>query len=274
MRGISAPRWALALSLCAVLGATPTVGENAGLSISDAQALSAGRRLWQNECGGTIAGLTSWNSGEDFASLGIGHYIWYPAGERGPFEESFPELVAFLIARKATLPSWLRPGTACPWTSRADFLAAQSSPQLTALRGLLASTVALQARFSANRLEASLPKMVEAAAPGDAERARRQFYRVAASPNGIYALLDYVNFKGEGVLPTERYAGQGWGLLQVLADMPDDPAEAPGRSATREFSAAAGRVLARRVSLSPPERHEARWLPGWQNRVRTYAAAE
>ncbi len=62
----------------------------AGLAISDGQALAAGKRLWHNECAGTVEGLTSWNTGEDFASLGIGHFIWYPAGRRGPFDESFP----------------------------------------------------------------------------------------------------------------------------------------------------------------------------------------
>lgn len=242
-----------------------------GLSVSDAQALAAGRRLWKNECAGTVSGLTSWNAGENFASLGIGHYIWYPAGERGPFEESFPELLRFLAARNVPLPAWLQKGRPCPWPTRADFERAQNSPELRELRELLAATVADQARFSADRLEAALPKMLAAAPAGAADRIRRQFYRVAESPGGIYALLDYVNFKGEGVLPTERYSGQGWGLLQVLEEMPDDPAAAPGPGATQDFSAAAGRVLAQRVALSPPARHESRWLPGWRSRVQTYA---
>ncbi len=245
-----------------------------GLTITDAQALAAGRRLWRNECDGTLSGLTSWNSGEDFASLGIGHYIWYPVGQSGPFEESFPELVRFLASRNVGLPPWLHPGDGCPWRTRGDFEAAQSSPQLTALRHLLAETIALQARFSADRLEAALPKMLASAPGGTADRVRRQFYRVAASPNGIYALLDYVNFKGEGVLASESYAGHGWGLLQVLLGMPDSGGEAPGAAATRAFSMSAAAVLAQRVALSPPERHEAHWLPGWQARVRTYAAGE
>ena len=38
------------------------------IQLSDSQAEKIGRRLWQNESGGTIAGLTAWNSGEDFAS--------------------------------------------------------------------------------------------------------------------------------------------------------------------------------------------------------------
>ena len=52
-------------------------------------------------------GLTSWNQGEDFASLGIGHFIWYPKGRRGPFEESFPKLVSFVSKRGANLPTLL-----------------------------------------------------------------------------------------------------------------------------------------------------------------------
>ena len=49
-----------------------------------------GNRIWKNECAGSVAGLVSWNDGEAFPSLGIGHFIWYPAGYTGPFDESFP----------------------------------------------------------------------------------------------------------------------------------------------------------------------------------------
>ena len=241
------------------------------LQIPDAQAEAAGKKLWKNECGGTVAGLTSWNAGEDFASLGIGHYIWYPAGRREGFEESFPELVAFLQTSGVALPAWLRPGAPCPWNSRADFQREQSGERMTQLRQLLAGTVPLQARFSARRLEAALPKMLAAVPPGQRETVPRQFRRVAASPNGVYALVDYVNFKGEGVLPTERYHDQGWGLLQVLAGMQTDPAGGPGREATADFSRSAARVLTQRVANAPPERNEGKWLPGWKNRVATYA---
>jgi len=40
----------------------------------------------------------------------------------------------------------------------------------------------------------------------------------------------------------------------------------------RDVSAAADRVLTRRVLNSPPERNEARWLPGWRVRLKTYCA--
>jgi hypothetical protein len=77
-------------------------------------------------------------------------------------------------------------------------------------------------------------------------------------------LMDYVNFKGEGVSPSERYRGQGWGLLQVLETM---PATGPAIPA---FVEAADKVLTRRVANSPPARGEARWLAGWRNRLETY----
>lgn len=244
-----------------------------GLTINDSQALSAGKKLWKNECDGRIAGLTSWNTGEDFASLGIGHYIWYPAGKRGPFEESFPDLLRYLQSHGAKLPAWVSPSSTCPWNDRAEFLRDQGGAKLTSLRDLLAGTVGLQARFSADRLQAALPKMLDAVPGNQRARVEQQFSRVAASPNGVYALVDYVNFKGEGVLPTERYQGQGWGLLQVLAGMQTNPNDAPGPAATQDFANSAARVLTQRVSLSPPERGENRWLPGWKNRVRTYAPA-
>lgn len=234
------------------------------LRISESEAAAIGRKIWRNECGGTQDGLTFWNKGEQFPSLGIGHFIWYPAGRRGPFKESFPALRDFLASEGVKLPAWLAKAKACPWPDRAAFMADFHGPQLTELRGLLSSTVGLQARFAAHRLEAALPQMLAAVPSGEREKIRANFYRVANAPGGLYALMDYVNFKGEGILPTERYRGEGWGLLQVLSAMPD------GGDPVRGFSKAAAKVLTRRVELSPPERGEKRWLEGWCNRVGTY----
>ena len=133
------------------------------------------------------------------------------------------------------------------------------------LRQFLAHTIDLQAQFLVERLQESLAKMLNQAAPGERDNVQRQFTRVASTPHGCYALVDYVNFKGEGVLATERYHGQGWGLLQVLEGM-----HGTGAGATREFANSAAAILRQRVQNSPPERHEARWLPGWLNRVRSY----
>jgi hypothetical protein len=76
-------------------------------------------------------------------------------------------------------------------------------------------------------------------------------------------MIDYVNFKGEGINPKERYQGQGWGLLQVLMNMQDPPTPA-------HFADSAAETLRRRIANSPPERGEQRWMQGWMNRTDTY----
>jgi hypothetical protein len=240
-----------------------------GITLSHGDALRIGKRIWQNECNGTIAGLTSWNEGENFASLGIGHFIWYPKGQRGPFEESFPKLVSFIANHGAKLPKFLL-GTGdlpCPWNSRLEFLRAQQTPEVKQLRQFLADTVDLQAEFLIARLQDALPKILAEAAPSDRANVQRQFERMASTPQGYYALADYVNFKGEGVLHTERYQGQGWGLLQVLEGTRGSDG---GAAAVDEFSRSAKAVLIRRVQNSPAQRHESRWLSGWLHRVTSY----
>ncbi len=236
------------------------------IALSHDEVVNIGKKIWQNECNGTVAGLTAWNEGEDFASLGIGHFIWYPRGKRGPFEESFPKLVAFVSKRGAKLPSVLLSNKSCPWNSRADFLAAENSPEMIQLRRFLADTVDLQAEFLLARLREALPKMLAETAPPNRARVQQQFDRLSRTPQGCYALVDYVNFKGEGVLPTERYRGQGWGLLQVLETMQGES----DSGAVAEFARAARAILTRRVQNAPPQRHESRWLSGWLRRVNSY----
>jgi len=233
------------------------------INISPADAQRIGKRIWQNECDGTVSGLTSWNAGENFASLGIGHFIWYPNGQRGPFEESFPKFVSFVSARGAKLPQFLLSASFCPWNSRAEFQQAIDSPKMKQLRQFLVDTIDLQAQFLIARLQQALPKMMSQAV--NPENLQQQFERVASTAQGCYALVDYVNFKGEGTLATERYQGQGWGLLQVLENMHNS------QSALDEFVASAKTTLRRRVANSPPERGEGRWLPGWLARVDGYA---
>ena len=263
-RRIHFPAFLVALA-CVVAGAQALPA----ISLTHSETLAIGKKIWQNECNGTVAGLTSWNEGENFASLGIGHFIWYPKGQRGPFEESFPKLVSFIAKRGAKLPELLlgageRP---CPWNSRTEFLNAQNSPEMKQLRRFLADTVDLQAEFLVSRLQTALPKMLTEAAPSDRANVQQQFDRLASTAQGCYALIDYVNFKGEGVLHTERYQGKGWGLLQVLENM---RGTSGGSAATDEFARSAKLTLTRRVQNAPPGRGESRWLSGWLQRVNSY----
>jgi hypothetical protein len=240
------------------------------ITLSHSEALKIGKRVWQNECNGAISGLTAWNKGEDFASLGIGHFIWYPKGQPGPFDESFPKVVSFISNRGAKLPTMLLGvgrGEPCPWSSRTAFLRAENTSEMNQLRRFLADTIDLQAEFLVARLEAALPKMLAETAPTDRMNVQQQFERLMKIPQGRYALVDYVNFKGEGVLHTERYQGQGWGLLQVLETMHGTS----DAGAVDEFARAAKAVLTRRVQNAPPGRHESQWLTGWLRRINSYS---
>lgn len=248
----------------------PTPGSPAaatGFQLSANQKAAIGRKIWQNESGGTVKGLTHWNVGEEFPSLGIGHFIWYPRGFNGRWTETFPEFVGFARTRgvrgipaTAQLPD-------CPWNSRAAFYRDFDGPELSGLRTWLASTVPLQTDFIMFKSRAALPAILKAAPADQRDRIQANYNKVATTPNGVYALVDYVNFKGDGTNPRERYKGQGWGLMWVLMDMKTVPA---GPGAATEFGAAAARCLDRRITNSDPARGEQRWQAGWRNRCHAY----
>ena len=249
-------------------GSNSTATSGSGIKLSTDQRRKIGNKIWQNECSGTVAGLTSWNQGEDFASLGIGHFIWDVPGRPAHFDESFPKLIAYMKANRVQMPVWLATQRGCPWNSYADFHAAKNSARMVELRNFLANTIDIQTGFIVQRLEQALPKMI-AATPDASRKARLRatFYAVAESPQGVYALIDYVNFKGEGIEPGERYNGQGWGMRDVLLEMRGQPR---GAAAAIEYSEAAKRVLNRRIANAPAARNEAQWRAGWMNRCETY----
>lgn len=241
------------------------IGNTFAVSISPQVAEQIGVKIWKNECKGTLEGLTHWGENENFPSLGIGHFIWYPAGKQDRFVEGFPPLLAFLKTQKINIPAWLQTADACPWNSRDEFYAEINSSKMKELRQFLYGTRHLQAIFIANRLEKALPQMIEKLSLAEKGKVTATFNKLANDPQGLYALIDYVNFKGEGTSPTETYKGQGWGLLQVLQEIP-----ASSNNVIVDFVESAKKVLAQRVKNSPPERNEEKWLKGWLNRLETY----
>ncbi|MFA5355940.1 MAG: hypothetical protein WC301_00820 [Candidatus Omnitrophota bacterium] len=250
--------------------AVPFAGAGAqGISLSQQETRWIGEMVFKNECAFKERCLVQWNEGEDFISLGIGHFIWYPKGRRGPFKDSFPCFIDYAKGAGQEVPGWLdtKPFPPCPWHSRKDFLNNQEDPRLSELRGFLMATKPLQAAFIVKRLEEALPLIVNNFPEEDREKITLRFNRVATTPSGVYALADYVNFKGLGVAASERYKNKGWGLSQVLREMKDEE-EAP--DALKEFVRAADKVLTERVANAPKRRNEQRWLPGWRNRISTY----
>lgn len=231
-----------------------------------------GERIFTNECNRQPECLTAWNTGEDFPSMGIGHFIWYREGQDSIYRESFPNLLAYLQRHGEDLPGWIiEADYNAPWTDRDQFLAELHEQRLNELRALLSRTIGLQTAFIVERFQASRALLQDHADPAMRAEIDRRFLAVANAtpPYGLYALIDYVNFKGEGINTSERYRQQGWGLMQVLEQMPQTTA-----SPLAEFVAAARQVLEKRVENAPSGRNESRWLAGWNARLDTYLPPE
>lgn len=244
------------------------------LDLPEEVATKVGLQVWRNETGGDRDAITAWNASEDFASLGIGHFIWFPAGLKTPFAESFPKVGAYLRSRGAKLPVWLdKPKIpACPWVDRRAFLAAFHSPRMVELRAFLLDTVGLQTEYLALRMREALPKIVATITdPRERVKVRGQFVRVVNASPDLYPLIDYVNFKGEGIAATETFIGrtsgaaEGWGLKHVLLAMKGDVQDVV--SGLDAFADAARFVLLRRIANNPRDQT---WRSGWLARVETY----
>ena len=233
-----------------------------------------GQKIWLNETGGKIDAITSWSANEEFASLGIGHFIWFPVGKWLPFEESFPALLEFMRKKNVRLPAWLDQTQipANPWTSRAEFRKNANSPQMKELRQFLLDTVAEQTQFMVARAQGAMEKILKTTPDGtEREHIVIQFTRVIRASENFYPLIDYINFKGEGTNPNEAAMNsetgrrQGWGLKQVLLKMngvTGDP-----KAVRAEFADAAQFVLQQRVRNLPSNRV---FEVGWLRRIATY----
>ncbi len=229
------------------------------LALKNQMDLSA--RIWKNESNQSYEGLTAWNNGENFASLGIGHFIWYPK-ERGPFDETFPSLIVYLESKGVEIPAWMK--KEAPWDDQEEFKAAFNSVQMVELRELLYTTRLLQAQFIVERLEAAIPKMALGLHPKERKKLETSFQRLQEDSRGLFAMIDYHNFKGAGTSVKERYKGQGWGLRQVLLGMSED------LPAMEAFKTSAKSVLTKRAKNAPAHRNEVQWLAGWNNRINRY----
>ena len=245
---------------------TASLGVGSDLSAEAREKI--GNKIWQNESGGSFNGLTHWNTGEEFPSMGIGHFIWYPKNFQGRWTESFPLFIAYANQQHpGSVPAWLIKSRHCPWPNKTSFFRDFEGPRLRELRSWLASNISLQTDFIIKTSREALPNIMRHAPYDSKQRIKTNYQKVSTTANGTYALIDYVNFKGDGTNPGERYNNQGWGLMWVLIEMRD---VASGKAAASEFSAAAKRCLDRRIKNSPKSRGENRWRAGWHNRCDSY----
>jgi hypothetical protein len=153
--------------------------------------------------------MTSWNAGEGFASLGIGHFIWYPKGVNGPYEESFPELVRFLAGNGKKLPAWLKAADDCPWNSKAEFQADIRSERMNELRTSSRRPFGSKVSSSLYGWRKRCRSCSQGAPENRREVIKARFEKLTESGNGTFAVIDYVNFKGEGRIQTSDIAGKG-----------------------------------------------------------------
>jgi len=231
--------------------------------LTNAQKKEIGMHIWRNEAGGRYDQLVFWKANEQFPSLGICHFIWYPRENADIYTQTFPDLIAYFKKKKVKLPAWLANAKYAPWKSKEEFDTMAQSAQVQGLRKLMADTIDLQVEFVIQRLENAWPRIKKNANPTKRKAVEQNFRALMQTPQGIFALIDYLNFKGEGTDPKECYNDFGWGLLQVLEKM--------NGHAIEDFVTAAKSVLSARVANAPAHKsHEKEWLKGWHNRVNRY----
>jgi hypothetical protein len=238
--------------------------------ITTSQKKDIGMQIWQNEAGKKSDLLVFWNPNEPFPSLGIGHFIWYPADRPDLHTQMFPDLLEYLKKRGKKLPLWLENALhkGAPWATKKDFDEHKNDWRMKELKKILVDTIDIQVDFFIERLKKSLPSILEATSKRNQAIITHHFQHLCSTPQGTYALIDYLNFKGDGTNIRESYNRIGWGLLQVLESM---PRVIPQGKEVEEFVNAAKFVLERRIINAPADKsHEKNWLPGWKKRIDTY----
>ncbi len=238
--------------------------------------------------------VTQWNDGESFPSVGIGHYIWYPEYENPkdipPYEESFPDLIRDLVElcyQGQKMPDDFvkllkflnyQPKTGkinkAPWKTRDDFYKNYNDDNLILLRAFLnrPEVQICQVDFQIKRLNKTLGKIT--AKENNTHAALSAYlHKLAASPGGTAALVDYINFKGDGLDPKEAVLNPStkevvrWGLLQVLQNV--SPKDLESNQPLAVFKESATRTLANRVRVQP---EVAKWMPNWADRIDKYGS--
>ncbi|MGL4388789.1 MAG: hypothetical protein ACRCTJ_05305 [Brevinema sp.] len=239
-------------------------------SFSKKELKEVASKIFLNETGGNQEYLVWWNPTEPFPSLGIGHFIWFPKDHKSIYVETFPSLVQLYRSKNIKLPRIMDEYEDAPWNTYAEFTNAKykiSKKEIKNLEIFLYKTRDIQLEHIYQRLKDGLPKMLKSTK--NKAHVEQQFNRVLNSKGGLYPLIDYINFKGEGTKETEKYNNQGFGLLQVLEDMQGIET---GQSALDEFSESAKKILLRRIynAKNFHDKDETIWTDNWIKRCDSY----
>ena len=248
--------------------------------ISQQQLHQIGEVVYKNETNKKKELLTHWNSDEEFASMGIGHFIWFPHNWTARFKEVFPEVLQYIRQHlkpqdNIKVPAWLDVDhyVPLPWNTHAEFEQNKSSKKMTELNSFLAhpKIIELQAAYMVERANETLARVLEsirATHPKKYTHASEQLYWLTQSALGIQSPVDYVNFKGDGTdIKDSLPCGLQWGLKQVLLTM---PASNSVNSAGHNFANAVIKTLSCRAHNELSHRKKdfiEKWLPVWIRRA-------
>lgn len=238
------------------------------VQLTTQQLHAIGHQIWQNECCGRKDQLAYWKTGEDFVSIGIGHFIWLPQNTQDrQFKNTFPLLIQFLKQQNFSIPDWLT-ATYCPWQNKHEFEATHNEKNRVILKKLMFDSIYLQIAFMHERLQDFYLKIKKSKLASEKKmHIKKQLDIMSSTPHGIYILMDYLNFKGEGFNAQENYQNTKWGLIQVLENM---NAQKSDQYAYQAFARTAKKVLRNRIKNSPKSRNEQQWYFGWCNRIDSY----
>ena len=193
----------------------------------------------KKEFGGDWSKSVDWNPEEDFPSLGLGHYLWFPEGSKAPFNESFKDFIRFAYERDQKddlglkFPEVLKLNNGeiapAPWSTRDAFLKAKKSGALEELVSFISNEKVrkLQLEYQLSHAKDVAEKAIVYNGEAGDQKAlstteeRGAFLReLLQHPEGVALLVHYPTFKGDGFSPKERYASgdgnKGWGFFQVL----------------------------------------------------------
>lgn len=260
-------------------------GNNEGpFGLNKDQLLSLGYRMWHNYAGGTLEGLTKWGGSDadhQFMYLGIANNVWLPEGASAIFQADWPTVAQRLQDLGCKIKPWMLGD--CPWQTQEEFDADFNSKKMVWLRTHLSKKklVRAQAFCTAERLQRSMdPSSPDSLFKGltadQSALVQKNFDLVVhcSNPSGIYALIDYVNFKGEGRIgEAEEFNGQSWGLLQVLLNMKTPSDGASDTEVMMAFVQSAKFTLCQRIikhRIQDPNNNDVQYLDLWVTHLNDY----
>lgn len=212
------------------------------------------QQIFKNEAGGSKDMLAYWSDIEAFASLGMNHYLWAPnAAAAEKHGQTFPSFIRYAQSRGVNPPQWMLESIYLPWATRAEFNQAKANkdPKMTELQNFIEDTMSLQAEFSIDRAEKAFTRLQK-----DYPELMPKVEALFKTKQGVFAFIDYVNFKGEGY----GSGDSGYGLVQVLRGMKLSDDKTPVQS----FEESAKQALRRRKDAASS-------IKGWSARIDRYS---